>query len=149
MSNFNSTLSRSLGPSSIGISSREMDSLFDRLCYQNGSATSRQWTLPLSMYEEGECFYLEMETPGVGPDDIELTFEDGRLVATVKRCRNEDDGRNYLHDERCWGEARRLISIPDSVDPESIQANYRDGVLHVQFAKRPEVLPKKIPVTTQ
>ncbi|MDV6029413.1 MAG: Hsp20 family protein [Phycisphaera sp. RhM] len=45
--------------------------------------------------------------------------------------------------------ARRLLSIPDSVDPESIEADYRNGVLHLLLKKRSEVLPKRIKINAK
>lgn len=148
MTGFNTTLSRSLGPN-FGTASREMDDLFNRLFHTNGDSASRQWMSPVSIWEEGDRFHLELEAPGVSADNIDLTFEDGRLKVSVQRMQSDDDSRKYLHNERYWGEFTRTISIPESVDPESIEADYTHGVLHVQFAKRPEVMPRKIEITTR
>ena len=150
MTGFNSTLSRSLGPSVIGVAGREMEDLFDRLFATNGNGhTARKWVPPISVREEGEHYHLEMDLPGFAGNDIDMTFEESRLKISAKRTRDNTDDRKYLHDERSWGEITRLISVPDSVDPESIQASYEGGVLHVQLAKRPEVMPKKIEIKTK
>lgn len=150
MTGFNSTLSRSLGPNVIGVASREMDDLFDRLFHSHGNGnTARQWMPPITVWEEGEYYHLDMDLPGFAGNDIDLTFEDGRLKISATRTRDQVEDRKYLHDERCWGEITRLISIPDSVAPDSIQASYDGGVLHVQLAKRPEVMPKKIEIQTK
>lgn len=149
MSGLNSTLARSLGPSVFGIASREMDSLFDRLFYPNEHGMAQTWAPPISVWEEDNHYHLEMDLPGLKQDDLELTFEEKRLKISARRYRQDDDGRKYLHDERGWGEISRLVSVPDSVDPESIEASYDDGVLHVRLTKRPEVLPRKIEIASK
>ena len=150
MKGLNSTLSRSLGPAVLGVASREMDHLFDQLIdgKANGNG-NHQWMPPMSVWEEGEYFHLELELAGLSHDDIELTFEDSRLKVAANRSRCDSEGRKYLHDERSWGEFTRLISIPESVDPDSIEANYNNGLLHVKLQKRPEVMPKRIAIVTK
>jgi HSP20 family protein len=54
--------------------------------------------------------------------------------------------RKYWHNERVFGEVARVITLPDTVDPDSVEASLSDGVLHVMIAKRPETQPKKISV---
>ena len=149
MSGFNAIRSRSLGPSVLGVASREMDDLFDRLFYPSGNVKSVQWMPPISVWEEGDHYCLEMDLPGLEPEEIEVTFQEGSLKISGSRSRHESEGRKYLQDERCWGDISRLIAIPDSVDPDSIEANYDDGVLRVELAKRPEVMPKKIEIATK
>lgn len=150
MSGFSSTLSRSLGPSALGVASREMEDLFDRLFDPNGNGHSQQWRPPISVWEESKYYHLEMDLPGIRHEDIDVSFEQGRLKISAKRAACDEPGkRKYLHDERCWGAFSRSIAIPDTVDAESIEASFHDGVLHVQLAKRPELMPKMIEITTK
>lgn len=136
---------RSLVPETFAVTSRAMDDLIDRLFYPTSSGAN-SWPAPLSIWEENDHFYIEAELPGVAHDSLELTFEDGRLLLSAKRAQPSNEGRKYLYNERSYGEVKRAIAIPDSVDPESIEAEFSDGMLRVRFSKRPEVLPKKIEV---
>ncbi len=149
MSGFNSTLSRSLGPNAFGVASREMDDLFDRLFHSGPANGSKTWAPPISVWEQGESYHLEMDLPGFAEDDIEVTFEDQRLKVSAKRPQPDGEERKYLHNERWWGEVSRSVPLPDSVDPDSIEAWYADGVLHLSMSKRPEVLPKRIEIATK
>ena len=54
--------------------------------------------------------------------------------------------RNYLHHERAYGKIERVITLPETVDSEKIDAELKDGVLRLQLAKKPELQPKKIQV---
>ncbi|MCC9600468.1 Hsp20/alpha crystallin family protein [Stieleria sp. JC731] len=146
MSQLSSALSRSLGPRPLAMASREMDELFDRLFHPVVTNNGRRWTPPVSIWEEGDQYHLAMDLPGFSLEQLDVSFEDGHLQINATRKREENDNRKYLHDERHWGEVRRVIPLPDSVDPESIEASYADGVLSVTLAKRPEVLPKKIEI---
>ncbi|QDV86033.1 Hsp20/alpha crystallin family protein [Stieleria magnilauensis] len=149
MSGFSSTLSRSIGPSVLGVASREMDELFDRLFASGGNGKTKPWWPLMSVWEEGDHYHLELDLPGLANDDIEVTFEEGRLKIAASRTRPESEKRSYLHDERHWGDFSRLVSIPDSVDPESIEADYQNGVLHLLLKKRSEVLPKRIKINAK
>ncbi|MCD0463554.1 Hsp20/alpha crystallin family protein [Roseiconus lacunae] len=149
MGNLNSALSRSLGNSPLALASREMDELFDRLFHPVVTNNGRRWAPPVSIWEEGDQFHLQMDLPGFTQEDLDVSFEDGHLSVAASRTRDENESRKYLHDERHWGEVRRVIPLPDSVNPESIEATYANGVLEVVLAKRAEVLPKKIEIKTK
>jgi HSP20 family protein len=81
----------------------------------------------------------------VAREDIELTFDKGKLSITVERKAPEDKGSHW-HEERGYGKAIREVALSKSVDPDSIAAELTNGVLHVTVAKTPEAQPKKIEV---
>ncbi len=128
---------------------REMDELFDRLFSPtNAGNATRKWVAPSAIWEEGEDYHIEVELPGVKREALGLTLEDGQLSITAQRDEPTGD-RKYLHNERRTGEMTRVITVPDFVDPDSISADYADGLLHIVLSKRPEVLPKKIDINVQ
>ena len=52
-----------------------------------------------------------------------------------------------LHiDERFTGRFRRVVSLPDDIDPNAVEANYRDGVLHIGIARKEAVQPRRIAI---
>ncbi len=148
-----SAVSRPLAATAFGIASREMEDLFDRLFHGNGHAFANghetRWTPAASVWEHDEKYHLELDLPGMSEDDLDVSYEDGQLTIKATRRCDRQEGCKVWHDERLWGETTRTIRIPDSVDPETIEANYRDGVLHLTMNKRPEVLPKRITVRTK
>jgi HSP20 family protein len=82
--------------------------------------------------ENGATVTVDM--PGVDPNDLELTFENGTLAIAGKR------GEHIY---------RYSIALGDTIDPDAIEAKLDKGVLTVQAHKRPEAKPRKILVTTQ
>ena len=87
--------------------------------------------------------------PGIDPKQIELTIDRGVLSISGER-KSElplDDGKvNVYGNERFAGSFRRAISLPEDIDPTKVNANYRDGVLHVSINRRESALPKRITV---
>ncbi len=98
-----------------------------------------------SLWEEDGAVHLEVDAPGVQRDDVGLTYDKGVLEVRLTRKSPEGE-RTRLHDERAYGDFVRRVSLPDTVDPDSIEATLADGVLRVQLQKRPEAQPKQIEI---
>lgn len=86
--------------------------------------------------ESGDGYRLTLELPGVKDDDVhvELTGHDLRISAEKRAARHED-GVGFLLRERCYGAVERLIALPLDIDPASIRASMRKGVLTVTIDK--------------
>ncbi|MEN1680897.1 MAG: Hsp20/alpha crystallin family protein [Planctomycetota bacterium] len=119
----------------------EVDSLVQQFFGPVASVTTG-WRAPASVWEAEDRLHVEVDAPGVARDGAEVTYDKGTLTVTLKRSRPE--GREYHHNERGFGELTRTLALPDTVDPDSLEAELTDGVLHVSVAKRPEALPKRV-----
>lgn len=87
--------------------------------------------------------------PGIDPKQIELTIDRGVLSIAGERKSDlalDDNKVNVYGNERFAGSFRRAISLPDDVDSTKVNANYRDGVLHITINRRESALPKRITV---
>lgn len=87
--------------------------------------------------------------PGIDPQAIDVQIEKG--VLTIAGERKLDyaaaDEKQTLHiDERFAGRFRRVVSLPDDVDPAAVAARYRDGVLHISIQRRALAQPRRISV---
>ena len=105
------------------------------------------WHAPAAIWEDEDNYHVELEVPGVPNEGIDITFEKGALVVTAERAAPEEE-RKHWHQSRRYGKSRFSLQLPDTVDGEKIDAQLRQGVLHLTLAKRPEALPKKITVTS-
>lgn len=88
-------------------------------------------------------------TPGVDPASIEVTFENGVLTLEGERkdALSSVDDRATVHiGERFSGRFRRAVSLPDDGDPNAVQAQSRDGVLHISIKRREAAQPRRISV---
>lgn len=120
----------------------EFDDLFNQFFRAGEVAT---WRAPASIWESENTFHIEIDAPGVAKEDVELTFDKGTLHVTLERKAPQGERTNW-HNERGYGKVSRSVSLPDTVDPETISAELTNGVLHVTITKRPEAQPKKIDV---
>jgi HSP20 family protein len=120
----------------------EVDNLFSHFFRPEEMAT---WRAPASIWEAENVFHIEVDAPGVTREDVELTFDKGALQISLERKAPEGD-RTSWHNERGYGKVSRSISLPDTVDPNTITAELTNGVLHVTITKLPEAQPKKIDV---
>jgi HSP20 family protein len=105
------------------------------------------WTPAVDISERKDAYMVAAELPGVGIDDLEITFE-GRLLTIQGQRRVATDSSNErIHrSERNYGAFRRSITLPTHVRPEAIEASTQDGVLQITVPKAEEVRTKRIQV---
>lgn len=88
--------------------------------------------------------------PGIDPASIEVQIDRGVLtIAGERRAATPaaSDEKTTLHlNERFAGRFRRVISLPDDIDPQAVSASYRDGVLHVSIPRKAAAQPRRIEV---
>jgi HSP20 family protein len=85
--------------------------------------------------------------PGIDPATIDVQLERGVLTVAGERKAElpEPEAKAAIHiDERFAGRFRRVVTLPDDVDPNAVTAKYRDGVLHVSIPRREAAQPRRI-----
>jgi HSP20 family protein len=113
--------------------------------YRFGSIQT--WAPAVDVYERKDAYVVAAELPGVGIDDIEITFEDGLLTIQGQRNVAPDSAEERVHRaERPFGAFRRSITLPTHVNSDGIEASTRDGVLQIMVPKAAEVHAKRIRV---
>lgn len=87
-------------------------------------------------------------TPGLEPSAFDVRIEKGVLTIAGERIRQSAPDSATVHiDERYAGRFRRVVSLPEDIDPDAVQARYRDGVLHISIKRRAANQPRRIDVT--
>jgi HSP20 family protein len=85
--------------------------------------------------------------PGIDPASIDVQLEKGTLTVAGERKEVEVPAQATMHiHERFAGRFRRVITLPDDVDSESIDAKYRDGLLHIVIQRKQEAQPRRIAI---
>ncbi|MDI3514429.1 MAG: Hsp20/alpha crystallin family protein [Gammaproteobacteria bacterium] len=85
--------------------------------------------------------------PGLDPATLDVQLEKGTLTIAGERKAPEVPEKATMHiGERFAGRFRRVVNLPDDVDPNAIQARYRDGVLHVSVRRKEEAQPRRIAI---
>jgi len=99
----------------------------------------------LSLWENDEQIFLEVDMPGLQIEDLNLTMEKGRLWIRGRRQIPQHNQKRW-YDERYYGDFQRVVMLNDTVDPASIDATLRDGVLFITLTKKPEHQPKRVDI---
>lgn len=88
-----------------------------------------------------------MFVPGIDAASLDVSIEKNLLSVSAERKEDEfDDKDTVSRRERFSGKFKRVVTLPEDVDPDQTEAVYRNGVLHISVAKREEALPRKIQV---
>lgn len=113
----------------------------------NSSVVTSSWTPAVDIKEEEKRFVLYADLPGIDPKDIEITMEQGVLTIKGERpAPKDEDYASLKRVERAYGTFYRRFSLPDSANPEGIQASGKNGVLEISIPKHERVQPRKIAV---
>ena len=112
----------------------------------------RSW-MPVNIYDTDGGVAIDATLPGFEREDIAVTYEDGRLsiraVHNVESCEDErhnHEDRRYRHREVYRRSLERSFEIGDRYDPEAIQAELSNGVLHLELTRAGEAEPKQIEI---
>ena len=88
--------------------------------------------------KEGK-YYLEIDIPGFDKEDIKIELQDGYLtISAEKDDEKEDKHAKYLKRERFSGMCSRSYYVGDNIKEEDIKANFKNGILTVEFPKEQE-----------
>jgi HSP20 family protein len=113
----------------------------------NARATTTAWAPALDISERKDAYLVTVELPGLKPEDLDITMEDGLLTIQGERQFTSESSEQQFHRvERRYGAFRRSITLPAHVMAEAIQASFEDGVLQILVPKAEEATPKRIQV---
>jgi HSP20 family protein len=135
---------------------REFTTLQDRMnrLFQQSFGEGREESLTtgtfapaVDVYEDEHNVTLKIEVPGIDEKDLDIRVENNTLtVHGERKFEKEEKEENYRRIERQYGSFTRSFTLPNTVDPDSIHANYDKGVLKIRLAKKAEAKPKQIKV---
>jgi len=93
---------------------------------------------PVDMSEDDESIHIDAEMPGFNKDEIEVSLEEGLLtISGERKAEEQKKGTTHLH-ERRYHKVFRQLTLPTAVDEDDIDAEFRDGVLHLRLKKSAE-----------
>jgi len=121
---------------------------FSQFGQQPGTGPASQaWAPAVDITEREDAYLVAAELPGVGTEDVEITFQDGLLTIQGERHPAPDTAGEKVHRaERRYGAFRRSITLPRHVQADKIEASAQDGVLQILVPKAQEVHAKRIQV---
>lgn len=118
--------------------SDEVERLFDEIIHRPWGFMGelREWIPLIDLYETREAFILEADLPGVKSEDVKVDIEGSELILQGSRSFERNHKGNKFHcQERSCGDFVRRMRLPESVDKDKVQAEFKDGVLRVLLPK--------------
>ena len=137
---------RSLTPLSREFFGDAPSSLLSRFFEENGGRTW-SWAPRFDVIEKPEAFVFQAELPGMKAEEVDVTLS-GDLL-TIKGEKKTEEVRTEDHfriSERSHGTFERSFTVPAPIDPDSLDAEMKDGVLHITVAKSEKAIPAKLKV---
>jgi HSP20 family protein len=138
-------------PTRLNEISEELDRAFNRvfadLNVKNGNHAEVSWNPRVDIQETNDEFVLTLEVPGVGKDDITISYENDLLKISGERKREKSaENSQYLREERFYGKFSRVFNVNKKIDSEKIEAAYKDGLLTIRLPKAEEARLKEIKI---
>lgn len=109
--------------------------------------TARPWTPAVDILETENELVLKADIPGVEMKDIDIQLENGTLtIKGERKFEKEEKNKGFHRLERSYGSFVRYFTLPETVDPEKVKAEYNAGVLTVSLPKKELAKPRAIKV---
>lgn len=97
----------------------------------------------VNIKDNGTSFDLELAAPGYKKEDLKVVVKDGVLtISSEKKKESEEEKKGYTRKEFSYSSFSRSFVLPENVDPDSVKANFADGMLKIGLTKV-KSLPEK------
>lgn len=128
-----------------------LDDQYHRPLSQDDSAVEGgNWLPAVDIKEEPEQFLLQVDIPGVDPNQIEVAMENNVLSIKGEREKlHKEDKKGYHRIERIRGSFYRRFTLPDTADAEQIHATAKQGVLEIAIGKKKSAELRKIQIKVE
>jgi HSP20 family protein len=102
---------------------------------------------PVDIFEDENKLVLKIEIPGIRQEDIDVRLENNTLTVKGERSfQSEGKEENFHRVERRYGSFYRAFTLPNTIDQNTIKADYEAGVLKVELHKRAETKPRQVKI---
>jgi HSP20 family protein len=116
---------------------------------EQGNIITSTLFAPTDVSEDANSLQISMELPGVQPDDVRLSLENNILTIRGEKRQETDENNERVHRfERVYGSFERTFALPNTVDPEKIEARFENGVLLIRIPKAERARPREIKVNS-
>jgi HSP20 family protein len=100
----------------------------------------------MNVVQTPEDVQIYVFAPGIDPKKLDVSIQQGLLTIAGERRIAIDDKASYYRQERFSGEFRRAVSLGEDIDPERVEAKYRDGIVQIRLRRRESAKPRQIEI---
>jgi HSP20 family protein len=132
----------------------EMDRLLGRFltatplsAFDTRSTRLEGWIPAIDVSETDDGVVIRAEVPGIAARDLEITVTGNILnISGKKEEKEEVDQEDFYRCERRFGSFRRVIDLPESIDPDRVTADVDNGIVTIRVAKKPGLRSRRVEV---
>jgi HSP20 family protein len=129
----------------------DINKVFGNLNDTESSSATAEWIPAVDVSEYADRFELLVDLPGVEPQSVEITLDNGVLSVSGQRHEERRTGNDgapqQQRRERRQGRFYRRFILPDTADADKVNATGRNGVLEISIPKHPKSQPRRITVS--
>jgi HSP20 family protein len=135
---------------------RELNRMFNSFENRFGISKSKEddnayenavWMPLTDIYEDKDKYSMKLDLPGIKKEDVKISFVDGKLSISGERFQESEHKESKCHRiERSFGRYYRSFNLPEHVQSEKINAEFKDGQLTISVPKAEEAKPKEIEI---
>jgi HSP20 family protein len=126
---------------------QDMDEMFGPRTWPAGIRSVARGTYPpINVGATGDCVDVYVFAAGLDPKALDLSIQQNLLTLAGERKVDVPENAEHYRRERFSGSFRRVISLPDDVDPDKVNAQYVNGVLRISVQRREASRPRQIEV---
>jgi HSP20 family protein len=126
---------------------QEVDDLFGSWSSPLGIRSLPRGSFPaVNVGQTAERVDVYLFAPGIDPKTLDISIQQNLLTVSGKREVKVEEDADYYRQERFSGEFRRVISLPEDVDPDKVQAKYVDGIVQIGVERRESARPRQIQI---
>lgn len=104
----------------------------------------------MNLWADEESVIIRAELPGLKPDDLDISIDEGDLTLSGRRQPEEmPEDATYHRQERNYGSFTRSIRLPFKIEADDVEATMKNGMLTLMLPRAEEDKPKKIAIKTQ
>lgn len=117
---------------------RQFDQIFGEQTPANAEPAS--WTPAIELQDTGNAFTLRAQLPGLEAKDIDIQVSKGAIAISGEyRQQSKQEDPGMVRSEFRYGKFHRVVRLPAAVQNDQVQAEYKDGILHLTLPKTPEI----------
>jgi HSP20 family protein len=124
----------------------QLDKVFDQRAATRDNSEAA-WMPALELVDAGDNFVLKAQLPGIDPKDIDVQVtREAISISGERRYENRDDKSGYVRSEFRYGKFHRVVTLPAHIQNDSVQAEYKDGILMLTLPKVTEARNKVVKI---
>jgi HSP20 family protein len=109
--------------------------------------TLAEWSPSVDISEDDKEYVVKAELPDVKKEDVKVNVENGVLtISGERKFEKEEKNRKYHRIERSYGNFTRSFTLPEAVKADKVNAEFKDGMLHVRLPKDESAKSKSVEI---